>query len=414
MIKRTKFQWVNLIARGVLLLAMAIVIAIPQAALAQSAPTDQKTNVDPKAPKIDYSANDINYYDPRGNNVCGATAKESGDTLTRFLQALADQESGGDPKAQSGGSSASGKYQYIDSTWQGVTNAYPPAKQYSRAKDAPEEYQDAVAYIEYAAKFKTFNGDLVKLAVSHYYPPALTNPSLMDVIPAQGAGNVLTPRGYAEAFVQRMNSGAGKNIPIKAAQAPQFAEFLAKVNAQPGSTGGTDNNTCQSKNGVVSGDIVKTALGLAWPDRGHGYNKSDATTAYQSAMPKYNPSSAKANDYPYSDCGVFVATVITATYDPNYQKRGTSSQIDYIQNHPEKFTFFTSSDYTQSTEKLQPGDILIKPGHTYLFTGPYKGSDGKLYNSASASWNSPGGPDRGHVPEATNWYSGFSVARVKK
>lgn len=384
--------------RIVIAIALSLMVATPQQALAQ---TDDKTK-----PKVDYSANDINYYDPRGNNVCGGTAT-GGDTLTRFLQALADQESSGNPKAVSPGH-AYGKYQYIDDTWHGVAGKYyPPADKYAHASDAPEEYQDAVAYIEYSVKFKSFNGDLFKLAVSHFFPAALDNPALMDVIPHPEAGNVLTPRQYAQAFIQRINSGAGKDIPINASKAPDFASYLSKAGGEGGG-GAAGGEVCSSGSGVAAGDIVKTALGLAWPTPGHGKNKSDATSAYQTTMPKFNPSSAAANNDPWSDCGVFVATVIRASgTDASYQSRGTGSQIAYIKSHPEKFDYFTSSDYTQSTSKLQPGDIMIRDGHTYIFTGPYKGGDGKLYNSASASWG-------GHVPQATNWYAGFNVARAKK
>jgi hypothetical protein len=380
-------------SRVAVLILSILMLAMPQAALAQQSNTND--------PKVDYSANDINYYDPRGNNVCGGTAT-GGDTITRFLQALALQENGGNVTGDSG-TGARGKYQYIDSTWHSSSQAYyPPGDKYANANLAPEEVQDAVAYIEYSHKFKAFNGDLFKLAVSHFYPIANSDPKYLDIVPP---GNVVTPRQYAQQFIQKMNTGAGKNIPIKASQATDFQKYLDQNGGGQGGGGAAGGQTCSG--GVVSGDIVKTALGLAWPTPGHGKDKSDATPAYQSAMPKYNPAAGSAGNDPWSDCGVFVATVITATADPSYQKRGTTSQIAYIKAHPEKFDFFDSSDYTQSTSKLQPGDIMVNYGHTYIFTGPYKGGDGKLYNSAAASWH-------GHVPEADNWYPGFFVARVKK
>lgn len=416
--KTRQKHWLYLFMRGVFLVAMAVLIAVPQTALAQPAETPEETNIDPKAPKLDYSAIDNNYYSPFGNNVCGGDgALQGGDTLTKFLQALAHQESSGNPKAVSP-DKAKGKYQYIDDTWHShAKKYYPPADKFADALAAPEEVQDALAYIEYAAKFKQYNGDLEKLALSHFFPAALTNPSLLDVIPA-GTSNVLTPRQYAQAFIQRVNSGIGKEIPIKATQAPQFAEFLAKVGGEGGTAGAID---CSS-GGVVAGDIVKTALGLAWPRMykaggvAYGPNKSDARQGYQDAMPKFNPTSAAApvSSYPWSDCGVFVATVISASADPNYQKRGTSSQIAYMQAHPEKYNFFTSSDYVNSSSKLQPGDIMINHQHTIVFTGPYEGEDGKMYNAADASWHQPQNGWIGHVPQAQNWGPGFYIGRVKK
>jgi hypothetical protein len=379
------------IARLVFIVFSILTIVVPQPVLAQESPF-----------KVDFTDNDINYYDPRGNNACGGTTT-GGDTLTRFLQALAKQESGGKIDAVSG-TGAKGKYQYIDSTWRAHTaQYYPPASKYANALQAPEEYQDALAYIEYSAKFKQFNGDLFKLAISHFYPAANTNPSLLDILPP---GNVVTPRQYAQQFIQKMNTGSGSEIPIKASQAPEFQTYLDKAGGQGG--GGAAGGQVCSGGGVIAGDIVKTALNLAWPTQGHGKEKGDATpppNGYQIAMPKYN---GATSDDPWSDCGVFVATVMVATgADESYQRRETSSQIDYIKKHPEKFDLFTSSDYVFKSDKLLPGDIMIQDGHTYIFTGPYKGGDGKLYNSAAASLHD-------HVPEADNWYPGFYVARVKK
>jgi hypothetical protein len=185
----TQQNLVQLVKR-VLVITFVVLLTVPQAALAQAAASD------PKKPLIDYSDNDVNYYDRRGNSVCGSGSTSSNDTITKFLQALAAQESGGNPNGPVSSGGAKGKYQYIDSTWRSRAASYPPSGQYPQANLAPEEIQDAVAYIEYSVKFKQFNGDLFKLAVSHFYPAANSNPSLLDVIPPK---NVITPRSYAQA-----------------------------------------------------------------------------------------------------------------------------------------------------------------------------------------------------------------------
>ena len=161
--------------------------------------------------------------------------------------------------------------------------------------------------------------------------------------------------------------------------------------------------------GVVAGNIVKTALGLAWPNQGHGNQQADATTAYQQAMPTYNGSTG---ELPYSDCGVFVATVMVASgADKNYPKRGTGIQLSYLQSSG-KYQILNN---VNSTAGLLPGDILIfnngAEGHTYIYTGPYKGSDGATYNAAAASLTQ-------HVPQADYAYftqagNHFTVARLK-
>ncbi|HSW37391.1 MAG TPA: hypothetical protein VLG37_03430 [Candidatus Saccharimonadales bacterium] len=159
---------------------------------------------------------------------------------------------------------------------------------------------------------------------------------------------------------------------------------------------------------VVAGSIVQTALNLAWNTRGHGPDEKDAKPSYQTAMPQYNGSTG---DQPFSDCGVFVATVMRATgADPNYPKRNTGVQLGYLRQHPEKYTLL---DNINSTSGLQPGDILIyadlPTGHTYIYVGNQSGG----YNSVSASLHD-------HVPEASNAYfvsdngNHFTVARLKK
>lgn len=166
-------------------------------------------------------------------------------------------------------------------------------------------------------------------------------------------------------------------------------------------SGGTAG--CQT-GGPISGDIAKTALALAWPTKGgHGTEKKDAIEAYQVAMPKYNDFSSAA-EKPWTDCGVFVATVMHASgADKDYPGRGTAIQGPYVRSHPEKYTIIKESD------KLEPGDILVKDAvHTYIYTGPYQGQDNRVYNAAQGSLYD-------HVPEAANFYpDGFTVARLKK
>lgn len=390
MMKRMRHTIAKNLQRTGILLLVLLMLNQPVPALAQEAL---------KPHHIDYTDNEVDWWEVNAKDTCGqGLGVVGGDTITRFLQALADQENGGKVTGDSG-TGAKGKYQYIDGTWRASAQTYyPPALSYANANLAPEAVQDAVAYLEYATKFKQFNGDLFKLAVSHFYPAGLTDPSKLDIVPR---GNVLTPRQYAQAFIQRVNSGAGSQIPIKAQEAPDFAMYAAKVGQTLGT--GTTSGTC-TENGIVAGDIVKTALGLAWPDKGHGKEQGDATGLYQQTM----PNTAKASgDDPWSDCGVFVATVMIATgADPNYTKRSTSNQLDYVMANKMKFEVFETPDYTRYSDKLLPGDILLRDGHTYIFTGPYKGSDGKVYNSAAASLHD-------HVPQADNWYPGFVVVRKK-
>ena len=59
-----------------------------------------------------------------------------------------------------GGCSASGKYQYVSGTWKARASLAGPAGQYTSAGQAPEEVQDAVAYIEYTQVFNSLGETL--------------------------------------------------------------------------------------------------------------------------------------------------------------------------------------------------------------------------------------------------------------
>lgn len=181
----------------------------------------------------------------------GCTIGAATGSIDRFLQVLAFQESGGNPRAQAGTSSASGKYQYITSTWRSSAGTYyRPALDYSRALFAPEAVQDAVAYIEYTVKFKTFENDIFKLAISHFLPEANTNPRLLDIVPS---GNVLTPRQYADRLLGNIDKGIGSDIPLSYREAPEFETWLARVGGENDATG-SSISTC--------GTTANTALAV--------------------------------------------------------------------------------------------------------------------------------------------------------
>ncbi|HUD03714.1 MAG TPA: phage tail tip lysozyme [Patescibacteria group bacterium] len=160
-----------------------------------------------------------------------------------------------------------------------------------------------------------------------------------------------------------------------------------------GSTAPT--NDCvngSSSSGVVAGDIVQTALNLAWPyhktgNYGTGMNAPDgpsetaAKPEYVAAEQKYNKSSRGSV---YSDCGVFVSTVILASgADSTYIPRGASAQEAHIKSEISGGNSSWEKEPNQgNTSNLLPGDILINSGHTYIFVG----GAGNGYAVRQASW----------------------------
>lgn len=208
----------------------------------------------------------------------------------------------------------------------------------------------------------------------------------------------------AVAFGQKYERFAGSqdsSHPEFAERKATAAEVLATYGQGEG--GGAGAGGC----GAGNGDIVQTALMLAWDTPGHDSTaKEAAKPEYQEAMPRYNGSTGTV---PYTDCGVFVATVMVMSgADPDYARRGTSVQMDYLRNSGKYEIFENLND----TSQLEPGDIFIIDGHTYLYTGNYQGGDGETYNAASASLG-------GHPPEASRVYFSdsrghYTVARLKK
>jgi murein DD-endopeptidase MepM/ murein hydrolase activator NlpD len=99
-------------------------------------------------------------------------------------------ESGGDYQAHASGSTASGAYQFLDSTWAGYGG-------YRRAADAPADAQDVKAATYAQAILDAHNGDVTAVPVAWYigHVPAAASPEWDDV-PAPSAGNQLTPRQY--------------------------------------------------------------------------------------------------------------------------------------------------------------------------------------------------------------------------
>lgn len=88
--------------------------------------------------------------------------------IEKILATIRTQESGGNYGAQNPSSTASGAYQFIDSTWQALTAKYGIGVGYPKAKLAPPEIQDAVA-AKYAQEIlQQAGGDVTKVPVAWF------------------------------------------------------------------------------------------------------------------------------------------------------------------------------------------------------------------------------------------------------
>lgn len=256
--------------------------------------------------------NDVLYFDPQD---AGSPCISGGD-LDRFLQALSALETGGtgDPTAKNPKSSAAGKYQYLTSTWKARFDLYPPASDYPTADRAPEEVQDAVAYIEYAQKWEEFNGDILKLAVSHFHPASVDNPDHWDrIIPP----NKITVRQYAEGVAQRINEGLGNHIPLRYSEAPEFDKWLNKAVGDGFNPGG----------GLLSCRGIPG--NWQWP---HGATAAEVTSCYGG---RAAPTAGASTNHRGVDISAGTGTPILAasagkvTFAGNRGKAGLMVKVDH-------------------------------------------------------------------------------------
>ena len=95
------------------------------------------------------------------------SASPTGD-VEQILATIRKKESSNNYTAQSGGSSASGAYQFIDSTWSSLAKRYGIGTEFKSAKDAPKEIQDAVAAAYVRQILRDNAGDVSKVPLVWY------------------------------------------------------------------------------------------------------------------------------------------------------------------------------------------------------------------------------------------------------
>jgi hypothetical protein len=121
--------------------------------------------------------------------------------LAVILATIRTLESGGDYTAAASSSTASGAYQFLDSTWAGYGG-------YRRAIDAPPAVQDAKAAAWATAILERSGGDIASVPVSWYigHVPAGDE---WDTVPAY-PGNTLTPREYQGRWMEQYGELIGR------------------------------------------------------------------------------------------------------------------------------------------------------------------------------------------------------------
>jgi hypothetical protein len=142
-------------------------------------------------------------------------AQQSSPDVDQILSTIRQVESSNNYGAQAKGSSASGAYQFIDSTWQASTKKAGLGTEYSRAKDAPPEVQDAVAAFAVRDILNRTGNDVTKVPLVWY----TGNPEGRMTEDALRANQGLTPDKYQQKWLSVL--GGGAPAPTKTAQAPR-------------------------------------------------------------------------------------------------------------------------------------------------------------------------------------------------
>lgn len=158
------------------------------------------------------------------------------------IKSIESKGSGG-YKAQNPGSSASGAYQFIDSTWQSAAAHAGIGTQYKRAVDAPPEVQDAV-FNDYFQKLIKKEG-LKGAVLTHFLGPSHT-------ISPEAQRNNITPSSYLSKFERSYSSEASSSPNASASPTtPSSGGSATTLNAE----------RMEGASPLPSGDLV--ALGKA-------------------------------------------------------------------------------------------------------------------------------------------------------
>lgn len=133
------------------------------------------------------------------------SAEVTDENVRRILETIKGRESGGDYRVQNAKGSASGGYQFIDSTWKSLSSKYGIGTEYKSAKEAPSEVQDMVAARYVKDILAENNNDITKVPVVWYTGNAAGQMSEE----ALAVNNGLTAAEYQTKWMRAYNKLSG-------------------------------------------------------------------------------------------------------------------------------------------------------------------------------------------------------------
>lgn len=301
------------------------------------------------------------------------------------------QESGGDPTIVQGGGHSKDPTS-IKSGW-GIIQWTPGSKVIAIAKEAGAEgpifelstqldivwghFQNKPPITKGSFSIEEYKAITDYRAATNYFEDKI-----------EGASNPAMTKRYAAAKLALSNYGDGGG---------------GVASGDPTAEGGCGS----TENGAVRGDIVKTALAYAWPDRNVSPN-TKKKPSYAAAIKKAKAAGKYTGDTCFDggiDCGAFVTRVMQDSgVDPEYGGGGnTEYQLNYMLKNKTKYKELKPS----GPSDLQPGDIAIQNNssrhHTYLFVGKQDGFD-SMIASASQCDHAPWAGEEKVADPAFRWF----------
>ena len=189
-----------------------------------------------------------------------STYSGGGDEVDRVLNSIKGVESGGgDYNAKNPNSSASGAYQFIDSTWRASTKKYGIGQQYPTARSAPPEIQDAVARKSVEELMAKYNGDTDKVANVWY----TGNPNGNMTAAGLAANRGFTSEKYRAKFQSFQNNSGGSlnqssNAMLNSRNAGSSSPIVFAPNTTNNNVGGNNGGTLSlPSSGVTDTEFSK-------------------------------------------------------------------------------------------------------------------------------------------------------------
>lgn len=226
-----------------------------------------------------------------GDNPIAGACVTAGTPVEAILATIRTIESGGDYHAQAAGSTASGAYQFLDSTWANYAG-------YLHAKDAPDSIQDERASRWVTQILSANTNDVTAVPVT-WYIGHVPRPGAgeWDQIPA---GNTLTPRQYQARWLATYQQLAATTVTTTPTSTTPTSTTAATVTGVP--MAGSEPSTSTTTMPAAGCRSIPTLDGYALPiDR---------------AILEHDPSRLNAphHDYPAIDYPVPVGTAVYAAH----------------------------------------------------------------------------------------------------